>query len=173
MDGFCWLDAGKGFVDYCEDLYGTLVGVLSRFRRYWLRDFDTLPAAEKASAHLREQQVLGHVLRGLVEVYETDTMIRADLPSGFESESVSRFTLENIPSALRSGEESCPVLFGGLRRDCGRLFGPSCGPSQWSGQGFLDNYLSIFRRHLALSRKAPYIRSWNAVAARCGRARCT
>ncbi len=113
MDGFCRLDAGKGFVDYREDLYGTLVGVLSRFRRYWLRDFDALPAAEKASAHLREQQVLGHVLRGLVEVYETDTMIRPDLPSGFESESVSRFTLENILSALRSGEESCPVLFGG------------------------------------------------------------
>lgn len=39
MDGFCRLDAGKGFVDYCEDLYETLGGVLSRFRRYWLRDF--------------------------------------------------------------------------------------------------------------------------------------
>ena len=113
MDAFCRLDAGKGFVDYCEDLYGTLAGVLSRFRRYWLRDFDALTAAEKASTHLREQQVLGHVLRGLVEVYETDTMIRPDLPSGFGSESVSRFTLENILSALRSGEESCPVLFGG------------------------------------------------------------
>lgn len=43
---------------------------------------------------------------------------------------------------------------------------------EWSGQGFLDNYLSIFRRHLALSRKAPYIRSWNATAACCSRARC-
>ncbi len=107
MDGFCRLDAGKGFVDYCEDLYEMLGGVLSRFRRYWLRDFDALPAAEKASAHLREQQVLGHVLRGLVEVYETDTMIRPDLPSGFESESVSRLTLDNNLSALRSDEESC------------------------------------------------------------------
>ena len=130
MDGFCRLDAGKGFVDYREDLYGTLVGVLSRFRRYWLRDFDALPAAEKASAHLREQQVLGHVLRGLVEVYETDTMIRPDLPSGFGSESVSRLTLENNLSALRSGEESCPVLFGGLRTIIWTVTRPF--PVEWS-----------------------------------------
>lgn len=55
MDGFCRPDAGKGFVDYCEDLYGTLAGVLSRFRRYWLRDFDALPAAvtrESSSSYI-------------------------------------------------------------------------------------------------------------------------
>lgn len=55
MDGFCRLDAGKSFVDYCEDLYGTLGGVLSRFRRYWLGDFDTLPAAvtrESSSSYI-------------------------------------------------------------------------------------------------------------------------
>ena len=55
MDGFCRLDAGKGFVDYCEDLYGTPVGVLSRFRRYWLRDFCALTAAvtrESSSSYI-------------------------------------------------------------------------------------------------------------------------
>lgn len=33
FDGFCRLDAHKGFVDYCEDLYALLVMVLDRFRR--------------------------------------------------------------------------------------------------------------------------------------------
>lgn len=115
VDEFCRLDASRGFVDYCEDLYAALVVVLDRFRNRWLRDFDAVPAAEKVSAHLRERHVLAHALRGLAEVYERDRDMRRDLPVGFDAESVSRFALENMVSALRSGERSCPVLFGLLR----------------------------------------------------------
>ncbi len=54
FDGFCRLDVHKGFVDYCEDLYASLVMVLDRFRRCWLKGAEVLPVAEKNAAHLRE-----------------------------------------------------------------------------------------------------------------------
>lgn len=43
FDGFCRLDVHKGFVDYCEDLYASLVMVLDRFRRCWLKGAEVLP----------------------------------------------------------------------------------------------------------------------------------
>ena len=116
FDGFCRLDVHKGFVDYCEDLYASLVMVLDRFRRSWLKGAEVLPAAEKNAAHLREQQILAHALRGLVEVYENDAAIRTDLPAGFDAELVCRFTFDNMLNALHAGESSCPILFGLLRR---------------------------------------------------------
>ncbi len=115
MDELCRLDADKGFVDYCEGLYASLVVVLDRFKRRWLKDVAALPAAEKSAAHLRERQVLDHMLRGLARVYESDRAISPRLPVGLDAESVSRFTLDNMLSALRAGEGSCPVLFGLLR----------------------------------------------------------
>lgn len=75
-----------------------------------------LPTAEKNAAHLREQQILNHALRGLVEVYENDAAIRVDLPAGFDAELVCRFTFDNMLNALHAGESSCPILFGLLRR---------------------------------------------------------
>ena len=71
------------------------------------------------------------------------------------------------------------AIYNQYRKDLGEILRRLCMwkgveiiEGHWSGQGFLDNYLSIFRRHLALSRKAPYIRSWNATAACCSRVRC-
>lgn len=116
FDGFCRLDVHKGFVDYCEDLYASLVMVLDRFRRCWLKGAEVLPAAEKNAAHLREQQILAHALRGLVEVYENDAAIHTDLPVGFDAASVCRFTFDNMLNALHAGRQGCPILFGLLRR---------------------------------------------------------
>lgn len=115
MDEFCRLDANRGFVDYCEDLYASLVVILDRFRSHWLKNYGALPIAEKVSARLRERQILAHALRGLAEIYERDQDVRPSLPVECGAEPVSRFVLENMVSALRSGERSCPVLFGLLR----------------------------------------------------------
>ena len=75
-----------------------------------------LPAAEKNAAHLREQQILNHALRGLVEVYKNDAAIRTDLPVGFDAKRGCCFTFDNMLNALYAGESNCPILFGLLRR---------------------------------------------------------
>lgn len=116
FDGFCRLDAGMGFVDYCEGLYASLALVVERFRDRWLRGAEALPASERAAAHLREREVLGHALHGLVEVYDADPGIRRDLPAGLDAQSVCRFTLDNLVAALHADADGCPVLFGLLRR---------------------------------------------------------
>ena len=115
MDKLCRLNADEGFVDYCEDLYASLVAVLSRFKSRWLKDAKALPVAEKNAAHIREQQILDHMLCGLVKVYRNDRGISPSLPAGVDAQSVSRFTLDNILNALHADEKSCPVLFGMLR----------------------------------------------------------
>ncbi len=115
MDELCRLDAGVGFVDYCENLYASLVTVLDRFRNRWLKDAGALPGAEKNAARIRERQILNHMLNGLIKVYKVDRAISPTQPKGFDAESVSRFALDNILSALHAGDDSCPVLFGLLR----------------------------------------------------------
>ena len=108
FDEFCTLDAGKGFVDYCEGLYASLTKLVERFRERWLRGAVVLPASEKAAAHLREREILDHALHGLAIV--------SDLPEGLDAMAVSRFTLDNMLAALHADAEGCPVLFGLLRR---------------------------------------------------------
>lgn len=116
FDEFCTLDAGKGFVDYCEDLYASLTKLVERFRERWLRGVVVLPASEKAAAHLREREILDHALHGLAEVFAADHAIVPDLPEGLDAMAVSRFTLDNMFAALHADAEGCPVLFGLLRR---------------------------------------------------------
>lgn len=116
FDGFCRLDARMGFVDYCEGLYASLVLVVERFRGRWLRGAEVLPASERAAAHLREREVLGQALHGLVEVYNADPAIRHDLPAALDAQPVCRFTLDGLIAALHAGADGCPVLFGLLRR---------------------------------------------------------
>ena len=90
---FCHIDPQVGFVDYCREMHASMREVTTHFRECWLRGIDALPAVEKAAARLRESQQIEHILHGLVQIYEHDARISADLPDGFDAESVCRFVI--------------------------------------------------------------------------------
>ena len=90
--------------------------VTTHFRECWLRGIDALPAVEKAAARLRESQQIEHILHGLVQIFEHDARISADLPDGFDAESVCRFVIENVMGNLHHQNGDCKVLFGLLER---------------------------------------------------------
>ncbi len=114
-DDFCHLDGQAGFVDYCERMHASMRDAIGRFRERWLRGSESLPAAERAAARVRESAQIEHVARGLAGVYDRDPMIASELPEGFDAQSVSRFALGCILASLRRGDGDCRVLFGLLR----------------------------------------------------------
>ena len=113
---FCHIDPQVGFVDYCREMHASMREVTTHFRECWLRGIDALPAVEKAAARLRESQQIEHILHGLVQIYEHDARISADLPDGFDAESVCRFVIENVMGSLHHQNGNCKVLFGLLER---------------------------------------------------------
>lgn len=113
---FCHIDPQVGFVDYCREMYASMREVTTHFRECWLRGIDALPAVEKAAARLRESQQIEHILHGLMQIYEHDARISADLPEGFNAESVCRFVIENVMGGLHHRNGNCDVLFGLLER---------------------------------------------------------
>ena len=113
---FCHIDPQVGFVDYCREMHASMREVTTHFRECWLRGIDALPAVEKAAARLRESQQIEHILHGLVQIYEHDARISADLPDGFDAESVCRFVIENVMGGLHHRNGNCDVLFGLLER---------------------------------------------------------
>lgn len=115
---FCHIDPQVGFVDYCREMHASMREVTTHFRECWLRGIDALPAVEKAAARLRESQQIEHILHGLVQIYEHDARISADLPDGFDAESVCRFVIENVMGGLHHRNGNCDVLFGLLNARC-------------------------------------------------------
>ncbi|WP_147269319.1 hypothetical protein [Senegalimassilia anaerobia] len=103
-------------MDYCREMHASMREVTTHFREYWLRGIDALPAVEKAAARLRESQQIEHILRGLMQIYEHDSRISADLPDGFDAENVCRFVIENVMGSLHHRNGNCDVLFGLLER---------------------------------------------------------
>ena len=97
---FCHVDPQVGFVDYCREMHASMCEATKNFRECWLRGIDALPAVEKAASRLRESQQIEHILHGLVQIYENDARISADLPDGFDAESVCRFVIENVMGSL-------------------------------------------------------------------------
>ena len=113
---FCHIDPQVGFVDYCREMHASMREATTHFRECWLRGIDALPAVEKAAARLRESQQIEHILHGLMQIYEHDARISADLPDGFDAESVCRFVIENVMGNLHHQNGDCKVLFGLLER---------------------------------------------------------
>ena len=102
---FCHIDPTVGYLDFCREMYVSMCETLDHFRENWLRGVDTLPAAEKAAARIKESEQLAHVVRGLVQVYEHDN-----------PEKVCKFTFFNVLQSVRTREDDCAVLFGMLER---------------------------------------------------------
>ncbi len=57
FEEFCHPSNGERYLDYCVRMFESMVKTLEHFRIHWLKGADSLPAAEKAAAHLREEKV--------------------------------------------------------------------------------------------------------------------
>lgn len=74
------------------------------------------PPSRRPPRACASPQQIEHILHGLVQVYEHDVRISADLPDGFDAESVCRFVIENVMGSLHHQNGNCDVLFGLLER---------------------------------------------------------
>ena len=116
-EDFCHPAPDEGFVAYCRRMAERMDETLEEFRTRWLVGVESLPAAERVAARLREERQLEHVERGLVQVFERDPRIdRSALPSGVDARSVCAFALDAVMAALRDRRHGCPVLFYLLER---------------------------------------------------------
>lgn len=113
---FCHPPTGERYLDFCERMFTSMKNAISTFKVRWLKGVDALPSAERAAAHFCEAKQIDHVLHSLIAVYEHDARITSDLPSAFDAQTVSRFTLFNVLEALKGDEPDCAVLFGLLER---------------------------------------------------------
>lgn len=111
FEEFCHPSDGERYLDYCARMFESMVKTLEHFRTHWLKGADSLPAAEKAAAHLREEKSFNHIRDGLVAIYESDTAIKPNLPECLNAKAVSEFTLRNVLAELRSEKPDCSVLF--------------------------------------------------------------
>ena len=111
FEEFCHPTDGERYLDYCMRMFQSMVKTLEHFRAHWLKGADSLPAAEKAAAHLREEKSFTHIRDGLITIFENDTSIRPDRPDCLNAEAVSEFTLRNVLAQLRSEKPDCSVLF--------------------------------------------------------------
>lgn len=111
FEEFCHPSNGERYLDYCVRMFESMVKTLEHFRIHWLKGADSLPAAEKAAAHLREEKSFSHIRDGLITIFENDSTIRPDRPECLSAEAVSEFTLRNVLAELRSEKPDCSVLF--------------------------------------------------------------
>ena len=116
FEKFCHPSNGERYLDYCVRMFESMVKTLEHFRIHWLKGADSLPAAEKAAAHLREEKSFGHIRDGLITIFENDAAIRPDRPECLSAEAVSEFTLRNVLAELRSEKPDCSVLFAMLSK---------------------------------------------------------
>lgn len=111
FEEFCHPSDDERFLDYCVRMFESMVKTLEHFRIHWLKGADSLPAAEKAAAHLREEKSFSHIRSGLITIFENDAAIRPDRPECLSAEAVSEFTLRNVLAELKSEKPDCSVLF--------------------------------------------------------------
>ena len=111
FEEFCHPSDDERFLDYCVRMFESMVKTLEHFRIHWLKGADSLPAAEKAAAHLREEKSFSHIRSGLITIFENDAAIRPDRPECLSAEAVSEFTLKNVLAELKSEKPDCSVLF--------------------------------------------------------------
>lgn len=116
FEEFCRPGPAERYLDYCERMFTSMTKAIEHFRTQWLKGAQALPAAERAAAHLREEERFEHVRRGLASVFEGDPGIRRDLPDCLNAEAVSEFTLRNVLAELRDETPDCSVLFAMLSK---------------------------------------------------------